>query len=540
MMTKGISRRDSLKALGLLTATSTLASAGWSVPRGLAAEAKTIRVVKSTALRVLDPIITTAHISRDHGYMIYDTLLALDDKFQPQPQMASWEKSPDERTYTFHLRDGLKWHDGTPVTAEDCVASIKRWAVRDGSGQVLMSFVDSLSAADPKTIVFKLKKPFPYLVELMAKPAALVPFMMPKRVAETPATTMITDYTGSGPFKFVKAEYRPGLKVVYEKFEGYVPRSEPASWNAGGKVVHVDRVEWINMPDPQTAISALTSAEVDFIERVPIDLLPILANSDDITVKVMNKLGGQIMARMNFLYPPFDNVKIRRAAMLAMNQKDVLEAMIGNPKYYSLCGSVFGCGTPLESEVGAKPLMSGGDMAEAKKLLKEAGYDGTPVVIMQPTDLKLFQAAAMVVSQALRTAGFKVDLQSMDWQTLVMRRASRKPPKDGGWNMFFTGWDMTEIDTPLINPMLNGRGKSAWFGWPTDPDMDKLIGDYIAATSDTERKKIADQIQAHALAVVNYVPLGQFMTPWAWRDELTGILPAPAPIFWNMDKKSSI
>lgn len=499
------------------------------------ASATTLLAVPHSGLRILDPVITTAHIVRNHGYMVWDTLLSYDLDLKPQPQMADYTISADKMVYTFKLRDGLKWHDGTPVTAEDCIASLQRWGKRDTSGQIMFEKMESLTAADEQTIVLKLKTPFPYVLDVLAKPSSIVPFMMPKRIAATPPDTAITEIIGSGPFKFVQAEYQPGIKAVYEKFNDYIPRSEPANGLSGGKVVKVDRVEWISMPDAQTAINAIQSAEIDYLEAPPVDLLPLVENNDEMNVSQL-QLGTQTMARMNFLYPPFDNKKIRQAAMKALNQKDVLDALIGNPKYYKICGSLFGCDTPLGSEAGSETLTKGNGMEEAKALLKEAGYDGTPVVLLQPTDVVTVKAQPVVAAAALRAAGFNVDMQPMDWQTLVTRRASQKPPAEGGWNLFFTNWIIPEVLTPLNNPMLNGRGTQGFFGWPTDPKLEELRAKYVAANTPEDQKAAAAELQVHAMDEVNYIPLGQFNTPSVWRTELSGVLKSPVPVFWNIEK----
>ncbi|MBN8978295.1 MAG: ABC transporter substrate-binding protein [Rhizobiales bacterium] len=502
------------------------------------AQTKTIRAVMHSDLRVLDPGLTTAYITRDHGYMVYDTLLAMDEHFKIQPQMASYKVSDDKLTYTFTLRDGLKWHDGTPVTAEDCVASLKRWGKADGMGQKLMDFTASIEAPDAKTIVLKLREPYGLVLESIGKPSSLVPFMMPKRLAETPAGKAIPEQIGSGPFKFVQKEFQPGVKAVYEKNKDYVPRSEPPSWTAGGKVVKVDRVEWITMPDAQTVVNAIQSGDIDFSETPSYDLLPILEADKDLVIHTLSPLGFQTLGRMNFLYPPFDNPKIRRAAFLAASQKPVLDALIGNPKYYKVCGAVFGCGTPLASDVGAETLIKGDGMEQAKKLLKESGYDGTPVVVMAPGDVGQLKAQPIVFAQFLRDAGFKVDLQATDWQTVVTRRASQKSPKEGGWNMFFTNWAGPDIMNPVANVSTNGKGKNGgWFGWPDDPTMEKLRDQFARSTSADEQKKLAEEIQKRVYEQVTYIPLGQFVQPSVWRKSLKGVLDGPAtPVFWNIEK----
>jgi len=502
------------------------------------AAAKTITAVMHSDLRVIDPELTTAYITRDHGYMVYDTLLATDSHFNIRPQMADWKVSDDKLTYTFTLRDGLKWHDGTPVTAEDCVASLKRWGKADGMGQKLMDFTASLEATDAKTITLKLKEPYGLVLESIGKPSSLVPFMMPKRLAETPPGKPIPEQIGSGPFKFVKAEFQPGVKVVYEKNTDYVPRKEPPDWTSGGKVVKVDRVEWITMPDAQTAVNALQSGEIDFLEAPSFDILPVLKANPELKVETLNKLGYQTLGRMNFLYPPFDNVKVRRAAFMAMNQKDVLDALVGNPEYYKICGALFVCGTPLATDVGSESLVKGNGMAEAKKLLAESGYDGTPVVLLAPGDVVALKPQPIVAAQLLREAGFKVDVVATDWQTVVQRRASQKPPKEGGWNMFFTSWVGADVVNPVVNVSISGKGKvGGWFGWPDDPKMEAMRDAFARSSSPEEQKKIAADIQKEVYDQVIYIPLGQYFLPSAWRKSLTGVLDGPAtPLFWNVDK----
>ncbi|HXH42422.1 MAG TPA: ABC transporter substrate-binding protein [Bradyrhizobium sp.] len=502
------------------------------------AAGKTLTAVLHSDLRIIDPIFTTAYITRDHGYMVYDTLVATDSNFKVQPQMADWKVSDDKLTYTFTLRDGLKWHDGAPVTAEDCVASLKRWAAVDGMGQKLMDFTASIEATDAKTITLKLKEPYGLVLDSIGKPSSRVAFMMPKRLAETPPDKQIPEQVGSGPFKFVQGEFQPGVKAVYVKNTDYVPRKEPASWTSGGKVVKVDRVEWITMPDSQTAVNALQSGDIDFMENLPFDMLPVLEPNKELTIEVLNKFGFQTLGRMNFLHPPFDNVKVRRAALLALNQKDVLDALVGNAKYQKICGAFFICDTPLASDVGSETLVKGNGMAEAKKALAESGYDGTPIVIMAPGDVTTLKAQPIVAAQLLREAGFKVDLQATDWQTVVSRRASQKPPKEGGWNMFFTNWVGADILNPISNVPTSGRGtKGGWFGWFEDAKIEELRDKYARAATPAEQKAIAAEVQARALEQVAYLPLGEYQIPSIWRKSLTGVLGGAAtPVFWNIDK----
>ncbi|TDR89192.1 ABC transporter substrate-binding protein [Enterovirga rhinocerotis] len=495
---------------------------------------KTIKAVMHSGLRITDPIITTAYIARNHGYMIYDVLFAYDEKFEVKPQMAKeWSVSDDKLTYTFTLRDGLKFHDGTPVTSDDCIASIQRWAKRDGMGQKLADFTKEWVKVDDKTFKLVLKEPYGLVMTSLGKPSGNTPFIMPKRMADTPADKNVPEEIGSGPFKFVKEEFQPGLKVVYEKNTDYVPRSEPVSYMAGGKLAKVDRVEWINIPDYQTAINALINGEIDYIEQPPHDFLPIIKKNKDITLTEYDKLGLSGMLRMNWTLPPFDNVKVRQAVMLAVNQQDYLDAQIGDPDYYQLCPAYFICGSPNATDAGfPKP-----DLEKAKALLKEGGYDGKPIVIMQPTDLAIVAPLAPVTAQALRKIGMNVDLQSMDWQTLVGRRAKQDPVAQGGWNIFHTTWVNVDMINPIANIGMNAKGKvGGWFGWPDVPEIEKLRDAYARELDPAKQKQIAADVQKLAFELGMYYPTGMYRSPIASKG-LTGIVHGAAPVFWNIEKK---
>lgn len=538
---KAMTRQTTFKkAHGTLrkTATTAMFACMAAIASPVSAET-TLTVVKHSALRVLDPIMTTAYMSRNHGYMIFDTLYALDSDLNPQPQMVERHSvSEDGLTYTFTLRDGLIFHDGSPVTGADVAASIARWGERDGMGQVLMSFVDSMTqGTDSNEFVLKLKKPYGLVIASLAKPSSNVPFIMPAWLAETPSTEPIPTQIGSGPFVWVEDEFQPGIRAVYVKNKDYVPRAEPASWAAGGKVVNVDRVEWVVMPDDQTALNALQAGEIDFWESPPSDLVPILEANSDITVRNLNTLGMQTIMRPNTLHFPMNDARIRKAAIASVHQQDVLDALVGNPEYYNECGAMFVCGTPLATDIGSETLIQGNGMEKAKQLLVEANYDGTPIIIMHPTDVATLSVQPVVVAQAMRDAGFVVELQTMDWQTLVGRRASQAPIKEGGWHMFMTNWVGADVFNPLVNNMVNGKGNDAgWFGWPDVPQLEELRMDYATETDLDKQIEIAAEIQKVAFEEGVYAPIGQYFLPSAWSSELEGVLDSPAPLFWNISK----
>jgi peptide/nickel transport system substrate-binding protein len=502
---------------------------------GPARAEKTLRAVMHSDLKILDPIWTTAYIVRNHGYMIYDTLFATDANGEVQPQMVGkYDVSPDRLTHTFTLRDGLTWHDGQPVTAEDCVASIKRWAAKDTSGQKLMTFVSAIEIKDAKTFVMQLKEPTGLVLLGLGKPSSNVPFMMPKRVAETDPNTQISDFTGSGPFVFKRDEWKPGNRTVYVKFNKYQPRSEAPSGLAGGKVAKFDRIEWHAISDHQQAINALLAGEIDFVENPPHDLQPLALANPDVKAVEWNTLGLQYTFRPNWMHKPFDNPKVRQALFYAFNQEDFLKAAIGDPEFYKECKSYFPCGSPLSTEKGMEGLLNS-DFKRAQELLQGAGYDGTPIVLMHSTDLQTLTNLAPVAKSLMEKAGFKVDMQSMDWQTLVARRAKKEPPNAGGWHAFLTGWVSADISNPIFTAFLNSACDKAMFGWPCDPEMEKLRDQFAREVDPTKQKVIAEAVQVRATQMVTHIPLGQWYQRSLMRKNLVGMMQAPAPVFWNME-----
>jgi len=513
-----------------------IAAAGMTVAGPAQAET-TLRAVMHSDLKILDPVWTTAYIVRNHGYMVYDTLFATDANGQVKPQMVDkHEVSADQLTHTLTLRDGLVWHDGQPVTAEDCVASIKRWGAKDATGQKLMSFVTGFEIKDAKTFLIKLNAPTGLVLLGLGKPSSAVPFMMPKRVAETDPNTQISEFIGSGPFVFKKDEWKPGDKTVYVKFDKYKPRPEPASSLAGGKVVKVDRVEWRAISDHQQSMNALLAGEIDLIEAAPHDLLPLALADSNIKFFNWNPAGNQYTFRPNWLHKPFDNPKVREALFLAFNQEDFLKAVIGDPDYYKVCKSYFPCGTPYSTEKGMEGLLKS-DFKAAQALLKEAGYDGTPIVLMHSTDLQVLTNLAPVAKALMEKAGFKVDMQSMDWQTLVGRRAKKDAPTAGGWHAFLTSWVSADITNPIFTGFMNSACDKAMFGWPCDQEIEKLRDDFSRETDPAKQKAIAEAIQVRNSKMVTHLPLGQWYQGAVMRKTVEGMLAAPAPVFWNISVK---
>ena len=536
------SSRRSVLTAGVAAA----ALAGVGVPHLTRAQARPprqARMVPHGDLNVLDPIWTTQNMAAYHGAMMYDTLYGIDANFVPQPQMVGkTDISADRKTYTMELRPGLKWHDGTAVTARDCVASLRRWQAKDGAGLHLFERVADTPVVDEKTFRIVLKEPYGLLLDALAKTSTPLCVMMKAEIAATDPNTQITKHIGSGPFKFIEAEYRPGSRVVYERNPDYVPRSEPASGIAGGKRVFLDRVIWDIIPDAQTAASALMAGEVDFFEVPPIDILPALSATPGVKVEVFNKLGNIGQVRLNHLHPPFNNLSARRAAQLAISQEDIQRAAVGDPKYYRTCGSNFTCGSAMGVEDGAEALMLGAPMAQrqarARELLKESGYDGRPVVLLHATNIHVMNQTMLVVAQNLRQIGINVQLASTDWGAVVTRRSNQNPPDQGGWNVFYTYSGGNSAASPISLFAHAAIGRKGWFGWPENPQIETMRNEWAAASTLEARRAVASRLNRTMIDYVHDIKTGQWVAPVAYRgDRLRNMVQVPEVIpWWNVER----
>jgi peptide/nickel transport system substrate-binding protein len=535
-----ISRRTVLRSGVVAGAMAgAVAAGGPAIRRARAASAPTtFNAVMQGDLRSFDPIWTTANITAYYGAMVYDTLFALDANFQPQPEMVGkWNLSEDKRTYTFALRDGLIWQDNTPVTAADCVASIRRWAVRNSGGQLIMQYAKDLSAKDDKTFVLALKEPLGLVVPALAATNTPDCFMMRKKDAETDPFQQVKERTGSGPFVFNQDETRPGNRYVFDKFTKYVPRPEPASGLAGGKVVKLDRVIWQNITDDQTALAALESGEIDFFELPPLDLLPQLQSNPDIKIQVLDKSGNVGMLRLNYLHPPFDNPKARQAMLYLIDQSAILKATFGNPKYYNKVDSLFGYGTPMTNDANIGWSKAAPDLSKAKQLFQEAGYKGEKVIVLQATDFDFMNNSAQLVAGWLKEIGVNVELAASTWGGVVTRRAVEAPDDKGGWDIFITYGSSYDFGNPITATPLLANGKKGWFGWPENAQYEALRMKWARVATLAEQQAIARQMQALAWDFVPMVLLGQWVSPAAMRKTVNGMIGMPDIIpFWNVSK----
>jgi peptide/nickel transport system substrate-binding protein len=499
----------------------------------------TLRIVLRNDLASIDPVSSTATFARNHGFLVYDQLYALDSKGEPRRQMiGSEEVSPDGRQWRFTLREGLRFHDGSPVRAVDAVASIRRWAQRDVVGRALAAATGKMEVVDDKTFTIELARPFALVKQALARPTASALFVMPEAVAKTPPTEQITSAVGSGPFVFQRDQWRVGDRATYLRNPDYKPREEAADGLAGAKIAGVDRIEWLSMPDPATAMGALSSGEIDFWELPPPDLVPVLETMPNLRLEPIDPIGSQVWLRMNHQQPPFNNPKARQALLRAISQKDVLDAAGVVPQdRVERCNAFFYCGTPLESEAGAEGLERP-DLDIARALLKDSGYDGRRVVFLDAADLFANHAATLVMSEAFRKIGINVDVVTTDFATLTARRNKREPVEQGGWNLFVTVGNVLDGGDPLSSLYLASPCQGGLAGWPCDEKLEELRRAWYQEQDPAKRRALVDDVQRQAYQSVPYAPAGQFRARAAFRANLQGIRPTTVPVFWGITKNA--
>ncbi len=523
-------RRDFLA----VAAASTLAA-----PRiARAADKNVLRFVPQANLSSLDAVAGTQYVVRNAAAMVWETLYGVDHTLTPQPQMCEGhEASADAKTWTFKLREGLKWHDGAPVTARDVVASLQRWMVRDTMGQVIKGRLDALEVLDDRSVRFRLNKPFPKMLFALGKSNAPMALIMPERIARTDPFQLIREYVGSGPMQFRTDEWVPGSRAVFARFDGYVPRQEAGDWLAGGKHVAFERIEWQILPDPATAGAALQNGEIDWWELPIPDLVPLLRKHREVAVDIVDPLGNLGSLRMNHLWPPFNDPRARTALLMAAAQEDYMAAVCGgDDALWQATGSFFTPGTALYTEDGGALAKGRRDYAAAKRLLAESGYNGEKIVLMVATDIPITKAEGDVTADVLGKLGMNVDYQALDWGTVGARRAKKDSPTKGGWHIFHTWHAGADCINPAPYTALDAGGDKAWFGWPKSQAVEDGITAWYDAPDLAAEKAAAVVINRASYDNVTYIPTGFFRQYQAWRKNVSGIARAPLPLFWGVQK----
>lgn len=503
----------------------------------VASGVRTLSIVPQATLNSVDPIWSTSQISRNLGFMVFEPLYGRDASLVARPLMVEADQMEDGgKRWTMRLRPGLRFHDGEPVRAQDCVASLERWMKRDAAGLTLSARLDALEAADDYTIVWRLSKPFPHLRALLSK-VVQPALMMPERLARTDPFKQITEVIGSGPFRWLPDEHVLASHAAFARFDGYVPRDEPASYMAGGHRVLLDRVEWKMIPDAGTAANALMTGEIDWIEIPLPDLLSMLRKASGVTTGVLDKSGQIMMVRPNHLIAPTNLMAVRQFMQAAISQDEVVSAVMGADPANGTSGVGFlVTGNPEIDDAGIEVVRRRHTPDELKAMLEKSGYAGEKLVLLHATDHIFFNPMGAVIANLLTQAGMAVDDQAMDWPTVQTRRVSKEPLDKGGWSMFPSLVAVTEYRDLLLTSFMRGNGRDGWFGWPSDPRMDEIFDSWLAASDPAEQVRLEREYELEGLRNLPFIPLGRFRQTSAWRDNLAGILEGPSVVFWNVTK----
>ncbi len=509
-----------------------------ATPHVASAQGKSIlRFVPDADLSILDPTFVTAYQTRDHGFLVYDTLFGQDQSYTARPQMLEGHTvERDGLEWRLTLREGLMFHDGEKVLARDAAASIRRWARRDVFGQALAAATNEITAPDDRTIVLRLKEPFPLLPDALSKTSPMMCGIMPARIAEQDPTKPITDPTGSGPYRYNAAERIAGARVVYDKFNGYLPRQEPPERTAGAKIAHFERIEWTILQDAATASAALQRGEVDWWYTPSADLLPLLERSRGVALRVVVPTGTIATMRLNHTQPPFNNPALRRALFGAITQSDYMTAVNGDDRRRWNDNVGYFCpNTPMASTAGMQALASPRNLDQVRRDIAASGYKGETVLLIAPQDIASVKALADVTADLLKRIGLNLEIATTDWASSIQRRFKTGLPSEGGWSIFQTSWAGTDHINPAGHVFLRGNGRDAAPGWPDSPRIEQLRTDWLHATTLAAQKTLAEQLQLQAFQDVPYIPLGQTITTTAYRSDLAGMLDG-LPLFWNLKR----
>jgi len=522
-----------------LCAFAMLAGAVPTVPAAAQTTAdRVLRVVPSADLTELDPTRGANLVSRIYSQMVFETLFALDSTLTPRPLMLeSSVPSADGLRWTFTLRPGMHFQNGATVTTRDVIASLERWIGNTSIGGQLKSRLSSLEAVDERRLVLTLKERFGLLEFILAGPGAPIAAIMPEADARRPIGSPLPNPIGSGPFRYVPEERVAGHRAVFARNTDYQSRSEPTDGLAGARTVKVDRVEWTVMPDATTAANALVTGETDLWEQATPDLVPYLTQRG-ITARRLSALPSVTFVRPNFQLPPFNDVRARQALALLFDQREMLDAVAGEKVPSQPCWSFTVCGGPLSTEAGSAPYRQP-DLARARALMREAGYNGEKIVLVATPQLPVIGQMAEVVAQRLRQIGVEVDLQMMDFAAMFPRiQAPNKPIGQGGYHLFTYYAAGVFWFHPLTNLSLDvSCPASSWAGFPCDPRGEALRQAFFAAPDAAASKAAYEAFHQRMWEFLPYIPTGQFDVVSAFRPNVRGVLDSYFIAYWNIEKQ---
>ena len=492
-----------------------------------------LRFVPASPPAAPDPLAANP-VGRTQSHMIWDMLFGQSSAGVPSPQMvADYSVSADARLWRFTLRDGLRFHDGTAVRAGDCVASIRRWGKRRVLGAQLLRRTSAMRAIGDLRFEIRLDRPYPLMLYALASDLC---FIMPEGLAKLDPDQPLSVFIGSGPFRYRGlVEGQPH----FERFDAYRPAPGPADFTSGGKTVWFDQIDWHAPTDPATTAAALQQGAIDWWHDPLVDMLPQLRGNPEVRVGLLDPTGAMPALCFNHLLPPFNNPRLRRAVLLAVDQDEFVQAaMGGEPELTRSAVGIFTPDMPYANDVGMEVLTSPRDLALVRRLVVESGYAGERITLLGPSDIPRIQALAQVAGDLFERIGLKVDYVSLEWSALLQRRGLKVPPEAGGWNAFCTTYSGLATVSPANHAPIRANGVAVGTGWPDSKRLESLRDAWFDAPDLAGQQTICRAIQRVAWEDVPYIPLGQWFTPTATRSALVDIPRAPFPVFWGVRREA--
>jgi peptide/nickel transport system substrate-binding protein len=485
----------------------------------------TLRVTSQASIGSLDQVWTTAYVTAAVAVHMHERLFEWDEDLFPKPQLVdTWDLSSDGLTYTFTLRDGVTFHDGSAVTSDDAIQSLMRQMEGPHfAPKVMVDFTEdpAFEKVDNQTFKLMLAEPFGQVIATFSAPWGGGP-ILPKSLAETPASEKLTTFTGTGAYKLEKWDV--GNQIVLERYDDYRSRPEPGSYLAGGHAAYLDRIVWLEVPDEETKMAGLETGEWDVVDGASLDFFQRSRQNPDLTVRVY-KPGHRSVLPINQIDPPFNNQKMRQALQAGLNIEAIMAAM-GDPELVGLCPALFHCGTPLESNVGAE-LYNESDLEKAQRLMEEAGYAGETIIYLNPTDYATITPIGLATKPQLEQLGFTVDFPAYDWATLVTLLRDKE-----NWSLF-TSWiaHWSEGGDPLRVGFLFPEGGPAN---PQHSGYKDLILEYATAQDLAGKRAAIDKIQALWFEDVPMIYLGTWFSIFPSSKDVKNLNVVAFPYYANV------
>ena len=463
---------------------------------------------------------TTAVITQQITWHVYEGLYTYDAQFNPIPMLAEGHTVADGgRRYTIALRRGVKFHNGKEMTSADVVPSLQRWGKMSTPGKALWKNVEAVEAKDPYTVVIHLKEPSGSLLYGLGRPnnAAAI---YPKSVMDAAGDGQVKEFIGTGPYRFV--EHRPDRHIRLARFKEYVARTDAPEGYGGKRTAYVDEILFMPVPDVAVRLAGVETGEYHFGQQIKQDQYDRLKTVSGVDARVV-KPSGWITAVPNHKQGLMANKKIRQAFLAALDMEPIMAAAIGNRDFYRLDAGLFYPEQPLWHSAVSKNAYSQNDKEKARRLLREAGYNGSPVRWITTKEYEWMYKSALVSKQQLEAAGFAVDLQVVDWATLVQ---SRNKPE--AFDVFSTGFTFT------ADPALATSLQCNWPGWWCTEEKDRLLADLAREIDPKKRRALIDRLQTIFYEDVGRVKLGDYFALDAVRKEVRNFRSTPELFFWNV------